>query len=74
MKLAMIKVAEGLVKAGTKSRILLQVHDELVIEVAKGELDLVRAIVLEGMENAVKLNVPLDVHIGIGRSWDEAAH
>jgi DNA polymerase-1 len=74
MKLAMIKVAQGLTKAGTKSRILLQVHDELVIEVAKGELEQVRAIVLAGMENAAQLNVPLDVHIGIGRSWDEAAH
>ncbi len=74
MKLAMIKVAHGLAKAGTKSRILLQVHDELVIEVAKGELEQVRAIVLEGMENAAKLSVPLDVHVGIGRSWDEAAH
>ena len=74
MKLAMIKVAQGLTKAGTKSRILLQVHDELVIEVAKGELEKVREIVLAGMENAAKLNVPLDVHIGIGRSWDEAAH
>lgn len=74
MKLAMIKVAQGLTKAGTKSRILLQVHDELVIEVAKGELEQVREIVLAGMENAAKLNVPLDVHIGIGRSWDEAAH
>jgi len=74
MKLAMIKVAQGLAKAGTKSRILLQVHDELVIEVAKGELEQVRGIVLAGMENAAQLNVPLDVHIGIGRSWDEAAH
>jgi len=74
MKLAMIQVAQGLAKAGTKSRILLQVHDELVIEVAKGELDKVKAIVIEGMGNAAQLSVPLDVSIGIGRSWDEAAH
>jgi len=74
MKLAMIRVDELLVKAKVKSRILLQVHDELVLEVAKGELEQVKAIVTEGMTEVAKLDVPLEVNIGIGKSWDEAAH
>ncbi|MFM8926672.1 MAG: DNA polymerase I [Rhodoluna sp.] len=74
MKLAMIRVANALAEAKTKSRILLQVHDELVIEVAPGELEQVKKIVVEGMTKAAKLDVPLDVNIGVGSSWDEAAH
>ena len=74
MKLAMIGVDKALREAKTKSRILLQVHDELVIEVAPGELEKVKKIVVEGMTKAAKLDVPLEVNIGIGRSWDEAAH
>jgi DNA polymerase-1 len=53
---------------------LLQVHDELVFEVAKGELQSLRAIVVEKMSNVVKLSVPLEVQVGTGRSWDEAGH
>jgi DNA polymerase-1 len=53
---------------------LLQVHDELVFEVAAGELEWLQAIVVREMEEVVELSVPLDVQIGIGRSWDEAAH
>jgi len=74
MKLAMIKVDQLLVEAKVKSRILLQVHDELVIEVAKGELEKVKALVVMGMTEAAKLDVPLEVSVGIGKSWDEAAH
>jgi DNA polymerase-1 len=59
---------------GLKSRMLLQVHDELVFEVAKGELATLRVLVEDKMANVVKLSVPLDVQIGTGRSWDEAGH
>ena len=74
MKLAMINVDKALVKSGVKSRILLQVHDELVLEVAKGELEQVREIVIQEMTNASKLDVPLEVNVGVGISWGEAAH
>jgi DNA polymerase-1 len=74
MKLAMINVDKALVKAGVKSRILLQVHDELVLEIAKGELEQVKAIVIREMAGASKLDVPLEVNVGVGKSWGEAAH
>jgi len=74
MKTAMINVDRALVNAKVKSRILLQVHDELVIEVAKGELEKVQELVIKGMNEAAQLAVPLEVSVGIGRSWDEAAH
>jgi len=74
MKLAMINVDKALVKAGVQSRILLQVHDELVLEVAKGELEQVKAIVIQEMTSASKLDVPLEVNVGVGKSWGEAAH
>jgi DNA polymerase-1 len=72
VKLAMIAVAKDL--EPMHSRLLLQVHDELVVEVAPGELNAVTAIVRAGMEHAVELSVPMDVNIGIGRTWHEAAH
>ena len=74
MKLAMINVDKALVAAGVKSRILLQVHDELVLEVAKGELEQVKEIVINEMTSASKLDVPLEVNVGVGKSWGEAAH
>ena len=74
MKLAMTRIDQKMIEGALKSRMLLQVHDELVFEVAPGELGTLQAIVVREMEQVVKLSVPLDVHIGIGRSWDEAAH
>ena len=74
MKLAMTRIDQKMIEANLKSRMLLQVHDELVFEVAPGELEWLQAIVVREMEQVVELSVPLDVHIGIGRSWDEAAH
>ena len=74
MKLAMINVDRALVKAGVQSRILLQVHDELVLEVVKSELEQVKAIVIHEMTNASKLDVPLEVNLGVGKSCGEAAH
>jgi len=74
MKLAMNAIHVQMGLQGMKSRMLLQVHDELVFEVAKGELEALRQLVTEKMETVVKLSVPLDVQIGTGRSWDAAGH
>ena len=74
MKLAMNAIAEEMSAKALKSRMLLQVHDELVFEVAKGELASLRSIVEDKMANVVKLSVPLEVQIGTGRSWDEGGH
>ncbi len=74
MKLAMIRVQAAIADAGLKSRMLLQVHDELVFEVAPGELDQLKAIAVDCMSNVVKLSVPLEVHIGVGKTWDSAGH
>jgi DNA polymerase-1 len=74
MKLAMTRIDQKMIEASLKSRMLLQVHDELVFEVASGELEALQTIVVAEMENVVELSVPLEVQIGIGRSWDEAAH
>jgi DNA polymerase-1 len=74
MKIAMANVDKAIARAGLKSRILLQVHDELVFEVAKGELDALKTLVQHEMQHAAKLSVPLEVHIGVGKSWDAAGH
>ncbi|MGW6695934.1 DNA polymerase, partial [Rhodococcus sp. NPDC054953] len=74
IKVAMIDVQAGLADAGLRSRMLLQVHDELVLEVASGERDAVEALVREKMAGAIELSVTLDVSVGVGRSWDAAAH
>ena len=74
IKRAMLGVQEGLEQAGLKSRMLLQVHDELVLEVAQGELETVEALLREKMGAAAELKVPLDVHVGVGKSWQDAAH
>ena len=74
MKLAMNAIHVQMGVQGMKSRMLLQVHDELVFEVGKGELEALRQLVTEKMETVVKLSVPLDVQIGTGRSWDAAGH
>lgn len=74
IKRAMIDVDAGLRQAGLGSRMLLQVHDELVLEVAAGEQEQVEAMLVEKMGAAADLTVPLDVHVGIGESWHDAAH
>ncbi|AKV55159.1 DNA-directed DNA polymerase I [Bifidobacterium actinocoloniiforme DSM 22766] len=74
MKIAMIKAQHSLAQAGCKSRIILQIHDELVLEVAHGEQEQVTDLVTDAMEHAVKLAVPLDVSTGIGADWQQAAH
>ena len=74
IKIAMLKVDSELKKNQLKSRLLLQVHDELILEVAESEEATLRELVREQMSKAYKLKVPLDVNIGIGKSWDLAAH
>jgi DNA polymerase-1 len=74
MKLAMNQVQEAIELKGLRSRMLLQVHDELVFEVFPGEVDALEQLVLDKMSNVVQLSVPLEVQIGIGKSWDKAAH
>ena len=74
IKVAMIRVDRSLKEAAVKSRVLLQVHDELVVEVAAGELEQVREILEREMDNAIKLSVPLEVSAGDGVNWDAAAH
>lgn len=74
MKIAMIRADQALKEAKLKSRIILQIHDELVLEVAPGESEQASELVRNAMEHAVDLAVPLDVSIGIGSDWQAAAH
>ena len=74
IKLAMLRVDKALAESGARSRQLLQVHDELVLEIAPGERDDVEALVRREMGGAMELDVPLEVSVGVGRSWHDAAH
>ncbi len=74
VKVAMLNVDRGLKAAGMKTRILLQVHDELVLEVGPGESEAATDLVREQMARAADLSVPLSVSVGLGRSWHDAAH
>jgi DNA polymerase-1 len=74
VKKAMLNADSLLKSEKLQSRLLLQVHDELVFEVAKGEKDQVEKLARSAMADAAPLLVPLDVSIGVGSSWDEAAH
>ncbi|MFT4288976.1 DNA polymerase I [Nocardioides sp.] len=74
IKVAMLQTRQAMDEAGLRSRMLLQVHDELVLEVAPGERDALDALVREQMGSAADLLVPLDVSVGTGRSWHDAAH
>lgn len=74
VKVAMLQVDAALKAAGVKSRLLLQVHDELVVEVAKGELEQVTQIVVQNMGSVGELSVPMEVSTGIGTSWASAGH
>ncbi|TFC78278.1 DNA polymerase I [Cryobacterium cheniae] len=74
MKIAMNGIAVDLAEGGLESRMLLQVHDELIFEVAPGEWDALRQVVTHQMETAADLLVPLDVQVGRGDNWDAAAH
>lgn len=72
IKIAMINVYKRLLDEDFKSKIILQVHDELIIESPEDESEEVKKLLKEEMENAVKLNVPLEVHIAVGKTWFDA--
>lgn len=72
IKKAMIDLQEELLKSNFKSKMLLQVHDELVFDAHKSEVDVITPIIIEKMQNAVKLSVPLVVETGVGQNWLEA--
>ena len=74
IKVAMLEVAKAIKEARLSSRILLQVHDELLFEIAAGEREQVETLAREKMGGAYPLDVPLEVSVGYGRSWDSAAH
>mgnify|MGYP002741744473 FL=1 len=74
VKIAMMNVVDALSEAGLKSRLLVQIHDELLLDVAPGEAGAVEEIVRDKMATPVELSVPLDVAVGIGASWQLAAH
>jgi DNA polymerase I len=74
MKIAMLGVASDMADAALESRMLLQVHDELIFEVAPGEWDALEEIVTRRMAGAADLSVPLTVQVGRGANWDQAAH
>jgi DNA polymerase-1 len=74
IKVAMLAVQRRIHDDGLRSRMLLQVHDELLFEVASGELDQLRDLVHDAMCGAFDLTVPLEVSMGTGRSWADAAH
>jgi DNA polymerase-1 len=74
MKIAMLGVASDMAEAALESRMLLQVHDELIFEVVPGEWDALEEIVKRRMAGAAELSVPLTVQVGRGGDWDAAAH
>ncbi|MBD8869689.1 DNA polymerase I [Nocardioides donggukensis] len=74
IKVAMLNVERAIADERLESRLLLQVHDELVLEVAPGEREALEALVRAQMAGAAELTVPLDVSVGTGRSWHDAAH
>jgi DNA polymerase I len=74
IKVAMLRVDAALADGGLRSRMLLQVHDELIFEVAEGELAGLRELVSDAMSGAFEMTIPLEVSFGTGLSWAEAGH
>ncbi|MEV0279582.1 DNA polymerase I [Streptomyces sp. NPDC050610] len=74
VKIAMLRVDAAIAAEGLASRMLLQVHDEIVLEIAPGERDRVEGLVRREMSGAVELRAPLDVSVGVGADWESAAH
>lgn len=70
----MLNVDRAMTEAGLTSRMLLQVHDEIVLEIAPGEREPVEELLRREMSTAVELRAPLDVSVGVGRDWESAAH
>jgi DNA polymerase-1 len=74
IKLAMLNVQAAIEQESLKSRLLLQIHDELILEVVAGEEETVSELVKREMGSAYPLRAPLDVNAGLGLTWHEAAH
>lgn len=74
MKIAMLNLRDAFAASDLKSRMLLQVHDEIIVELADGEREAVSEVLRTTMGQAAELSVPLDVNLGVGRSWQDAAH
>ena len=74
MKLTMLQIDQKMAQSRLKSEMLLQVHDELVFAVYPGELEQLRSLVVDTMQNVIQLSVPLEVHVGIGPNWELAGH
>jgi DNA polymerase-1 len=74
IKVAMLNVERAIEAEGLRSRMLLQVHDELVLEVSPGEKEKLQELVRREMADAAQLSVPLEVSVGFGHTWDDAAH
>ena len=72
IKLSMVAVQEWIERENLQSRLIMQVHDELVLEVAESELDVVRVKVPELMSKVARLEVPLEAELGVGANWDQA--
>jgi DNA polymerase-1 len=72
IKLAMINIHARLAREGLRSKMILQVHDELVFELPDQELESMKALVREEMEGVLTLSVPIKVDVGVGKNWDEA--
>ena len=72
IKLAMVNTAKKLRECGFKARLILQVHDELIVEAPEAEAEAVGKLLKEEMENAYKFAVPLIVEVGVGKTWYEA--
>jgi DNA polymerase-1 len=74
IKLAMLALERSIKEEGLRSQMILQVHDELILEVAPGEEERLESIVRKAMGEAFSLDVDLEVNVGIGESWEAAAH
>jgi DNA polymerase-1 len=74
IKLAMLALERSIKEVGLRSQMILQVHDELILEVAPGEEERLESIVRKAMGEAFSLDVALEVNVGIGESWEAAAH
>ena len=72
IKVAMVELSKKFTEQGLRAKMILQVHDELLFDLPKEEVEQVRAIVEDTMENAIKLKVPLKIDVGMGENWLEA--
>ena len=72
IKLAMIKIHRQMKKENLKSKLIMQIHDELLLEVHNDEIDYISKMVIENMRDAMKLDVPIEIDFGVGPSWYEA--